>query len=53
MGHSPLTSQALAAPPYLVAFLAVLLTAHLSDKHRARSPFFIAHALSSAGDGGL
>ncbi|EGS21223.1 uncharacterized protein CTHT_0030700 [Thermochaetoides thermophila DSM 1495] len=48
MGHSALTSQALAAPPYLVAFIAVLLTAHASDKVGARSPFLIAHALFSA-----
>ncbi|TVY87273.1 putative ABC transporter ATP-binding protein, partial [Lachnellula willkommii] len=48
MGHSPKIAQALSAPPYLLAFLAVLLTAHLSDKHRARSPFIIFHALLSA-----
>jgi len=48
MGHSPKRAQALSAPPYLLAFLAVLLTAHLSDKHRARSAFIIFHALLSA-----
>ncbi|TVY42391.1 putative ABC transporter ATP-binding protein [Lachnellula occidentalis] len=48
MGHSPARAQALSAPPYLLAFLAVILTAHLSDKHRARSPFIIFHALLSA-----
>ncbi|KAH9904114.1 MFS general substrate transporter [Xylariomycetidae sp. FL2044] len=48
MGHSPLESQALTAPPYLVSFLAVLLTAHLSDRLGSRSPFVVLHALASA-----
>ncbi|KAI9649938.1 hypothetical protein NHQ30_002523 [Ciborinia camelliae] len=48
MGHSPSTSQALSAPPYLLSFLSVLLTSHLSDKLRARSPFLILHALLSS-----
>ncbi|QSZ28503.1 hypothetical protein DSL72_003000 [Monilinia vaccinii-corymbosi] len=48
MGHSPSTSQALSAPPYLLSFLSVLLTSHLSDKHRTRSPFLIFHALLSS-----
>jgi cyanate permease len=48
MGHTPLESQALSAPPYLIAFLTILVTAHLSDKLQTRAPFVIAHALSSA-----
>lgn len=48
MGYSPLTSQALSAPPFLVAFVLVLITASLSDRHRARSPYLIFHALLSA-----
>ena len=37
MGHSARTSQALAAPPYLVAFLSVLMTSWLSDRFQVRS----------------
>lgn len=48
MGYSPLTSQALSAPPYLFSFVCVLLTAHLSDKYQTRSPFLIFHALLSS-----
>ena len=48
MGYSTLASQALSAPPYLFSFVIVLLTASLSDRHRTRSPFLIAHALFSA-----
>ena len=50
MGHSPLMSQALSAPPYLAAFFIVLATAHASDATRSRAPFLVAHAgLSCAG----
>lgn len=45
MGYSPTTSQALSAPPYLLSFLTVLLTAHASDTSKTRSPFIIFHAL--------
>lgn len=45
MGYSSLTSQALSAPPYLAAFLVVLLTAYYSDRYRTRSAFVIFHAL--------
>ena len=45
MGYSPLASQALSAPPYLLAFLVVLLTAWLSDRFHTRSTFVILHAL--------
>ncbi|PYI14618.1 MFS general substrate transporter [Aspergillus violaceofuscus CBS 115571] len=48
MGYTPLQSQALSAPPYLLAFVSVLLTAYYSDRQRRRSPFLIAHALVSA-----
>ena len=44
MGFSTLQSQALCAPPYLVAFGSVLLTAHLSDRYRARSAVVFFHA---------
>lgn len=47
MGHDSITSQALAAPPYLASFIIVLATAHASDSIRARGPLIIFHALSS------
>ncbi|KAH6895293.1 major facilitator superfamily domain-containing protein [Thelonectria olida] len=49
MGHDTLTSQALAAPPYLAAFVIVLFTSHMSDRTRARTVPIIFHALASAG----
>ncbi|KAL1981611.1 hypothetical protein VTN96DRAFT_2383 [Rasamsonia emersonii] len=48
MGYSSLASQALSAPPFLLSFVVVLITASLSDRHRTRSPYLIAHALLSA-----
>ncbi|MCJ1310089.1 hypothetical protein MMC25_003750 [Agyrium rufum] len=45
MNHSALASQALSAPPYLVAFIVVLVTAYLSDRSQNRSYFVIFHAL--------
>ena len=48
MGYSALKSQALAAPPYLVAFVVVLLTSWLSDRWRTRSLFVCLHALLAA-----
>lgn len=48
MGYSALTSQALSAPPYLVAFVVVLLTAYFSDRFRNRSAFVCFHALLGA-----
>lgn len=48
MGHSPLASQALAAPPYLVAFLVVLAVAKVSDALQSRAYLIAAAALSSA-----
>jgi hypothetical protein len=48
MGYSSIASQALSAPPFLVAFVVVLVTASLSDRSRTRSPYLIFHALQSA-----
>jgi MFS family permease len=48
MGHSVLVSQALSAPPYLLSFFIVILTAYLSDRMQNRSYFVIFHALLSA-----
>lgn len=48
MGYSSLASQALSAPPYLVAFIVVLVTTYLSDRNRSRSPYIITHALLSS-----
>ncbi|OHW90457.1 major facilitator superfamily transporter [Colletotrichum incanum] len=49
MGHSRLESQGLSAPPYFLAFLAVIMTAHLSDRMQNRSVPIVLHALASAG----
>jgi MFS family permease len=48
MGHSVTESQALSAPPYLTSFVAVLVTAWLSDRLRNRGFFICFHALLSA-----
>ncbi|KAE8150590.1 major facilitator superfamily domain-containing protein [Aspergillus avenaceus] len=48
MGYSSVTSQALSAPPFLFAFVIVLVTAYVSDRNRARSPYLITHALVSS-----
>ncbi|KAI0398527.1 major facilitator superfamily domain-containing protein [Xylariaceae sp. FL0594] len=48
MGHGKLEAEALSAPPNLVAFGVVLLTAHVSDQARSRFPFVLSHALLSA-----
>ena len=48
MGHTVLVSQALSAPPYLISFFAVILTAYLSDRARSRWPFVVFHAVLSA-----
>jgi hypothetical protein len=50
MGNSSLMSQALSAPPYLVAFVVVLYTAYISDHRASRSPYIIFFAvLASCG----
>ncbi|KAI3332090.1 MFS general substrate transporter [Xylariaceae sp. AK1471] len=48
MGHSELQAEALSAPPMLLAFVVVLLTAHVSDRAQSRSLFIVAHATLSA-----
>lgn len=48
MHYSASTSQALSAPPYLFAFIAVIFTTWLSDKRKARTPFLIFHSLLGA-----
>ncbi len=53
MGHDAVSAQALSAPPYLVAFVAVLVTARLSDRARARAPLLVAHAVASAAGYGV
>ena len=45
MGHTASSSQALSAPPYLIAFIVVLVTAYLSDRLRNRSLFVCLHGL--------
>jgi MFS family permease len=45
MGFDRLSSQGLSAPPFLFAFVTVLLTAWLSDKYKSRSVPVIVHAL--------
>jgi len=48
MGHSALVAQAMSAPPYLVAFGMVLLTAKLSDARQSRAFPIAVQALQSA-----
>lgn len=48
MGFESITAQALTAPPYLVAFVVVILTAYLSDRLQSRSVFIMAHSLLAA-----
>lgn len=45
MNYSALTSQALSAPPYLLATVTVLLTAFLSDRSKNRSNYVVFHAI--------
>jgi MFS family permease len=45
MGFSHLASQGLTAPPYLVAFFAILTTAYLSDRFQTRTIPMVFHAL--------
>lgn len=45
MGFSTLQSQALSAPPFLFAFVAVLITAVLSDRYNSRSVPMLFHTL--------
>lgn len=48
MGFESITAQALTAPPYLVAFFVVIVTAYFSDRLQTRSTFIVAHALLAA-----
>ncbi|KAG8166816.1 hypothetical protein KVR01_002505 [Diaporthe batatas] len=48
MGHTPVASQALSVPPYLISFIAVLAVAKASDALRSRAYLIAACALSSA-----
>ncbi|KAK2591623.1 hypothetical protein QQS21_010692 [Conoideocrella luteorostrata] len=48
MGHDALSAQALSAPPYLIAFVVVLFTSHMSDRLQARTVPLVFHALCSA-----
>lgn len=48
MGYTALTSQALSAPPYLFAFVVMLLTARLSDRTGKRAIFVCFHAALAA-----
>jgi MFS family permease len=47
MGWESVTAQGLTAPPYLVAFIIVLTTAHYSDRLQSRSTFIMLHSLLS------
>lgn len=49
MGYDSLTSQGISAPPFLFAFLVVIVTALLSDRYRSRSFFIFVLALFGAG----
>ncbi|KAF3935584.1 hypothetical protein ABW19_dt0203656 [Dactylella cylindrospora] len=48
MGNTALMSQALSAPPYVVAFATVILVSYLSDRLHSRSIFIIGCALAGA-----
>lgn len=48
MGYGSLSAQALSAPPYLVTFVVVLFTAHMSDRTAGRTLPIVFHALCSA-----
>lgn len=49
MSLSPLLSQLLSAPPYLISFIFVLLISHLSDRHpNSRSTYIILTSLLSS-----
>ncbi|KAJ9148985.1 Nicotinamide mononucleotide permease [Pleurostoma richardsiae] len=53
MGHDALSAQALAAPPYLISFIVVLATAHVSDAMRSRAALIAISALASAAGYGV
>lgn len=45
MGYASITAQGLSAPPYIFAFVIVMLTAYYSDRLQSRSTFIMAHSL--------
>jgi MFS family permease len=45
MGYTSIAAQGLSAPPYLFAFLVVVITAYYSDRWQTRSSFIILHSL--------
>lgn len=52
MGYQSITAQGLSAPPYLFAFVVVIITAYSSDRLQARSMFIILHsAIATLGYG--
>lgn len=48
MGYTALEAQAYSAPPYLLSFISVYVTAWLSDRTQSRAGYVIFHALCSA-----
>ncbi|KAF3936056.1 hypothetical protein ABW20_dc0102876 [Dactylellina cionopaga] len=48
MGNTALASQALSAPPYVVAFITVILVSYFSDRLHSRGVFVINCALAGA-----
>ncbi|KAK6363462.1 hypothetical protein TWF730_000894 [Orbilia blumenaviensis] len=48
MGNTALASQALSAPPYVVAFITVIMVSYFSDRLHSRSVFVINCALAGA-----
>ncbi|KAI9822833.1 MAG: hypothetical protein M1826_000412 [Phylliscum demangeonii] len=48
MGYSTLSSQALSAPPYLLAFVTVLVSALISDRFRSRGYVICFHSMLAA-----
>jgi MFS family permease len=45
MGFSSITAQGLSAPPYLFAFITVVITAYYSDRLQSRSSFIVLHSV--------
>ncbi|KAL6710422.1 hypothetical protein ACN47E_009368 [Coniothyrium glycines] len=45
MGYTSITAQGLSAPPYLFAFIVVMITAYYSDRLQSRSTFIMLHSL--------
>lgn len=45
MRYSSIHAQALSAPPYIIAFIVVITTAYLSNRHRTHSVLIIFYSL--------